>query len=202
MMAICISKRTKSTVSDLRLWLCACSRRNCSRQAPRTSYNDSRRRSGSRACRNVVLFSQVATMFVPSLSWQMFGCWCRMAASQDRKRHFLRHLYIKCMILPRQARDKHRENRKRKTENVFRRTHPCPRMAPATSCHSVHQTATHTTHPGPSVYPSCPCTPHRCRRRQWHSLRAWHRTAQAPARRSDGEAPMTRTALVLSSESH
>ena len=91
---------------------------------------------------------------------------------------------------------------RRNTENVFRRTHPCPRMAPATSCHSVHQTATHTTHPGPSVYPSCPCTPHRCRRRQWHSLRAWHRTAQAPARRSDGEAPMTRTALVLSSESH
>jgi hypothetical protein len=26
------------------------------------------------------------------------------------KRHFLRHLYIKCMILPRQARDKHMEN--------------------------------------------------------------------------------------------
>jgi hypothetical protein len=27
-----------------------------------------------------------------------------------RKRHFLRHLYIKCIILPRQARDKHRKN--------------------------------------------------------------------------------------------
>jgi hypothetical protein len=27
-----------------------------------------------------------------------------------RKRPFLRHLYIKCIILPRQARDKHREN--------------------------------------------------------------------------------------------
>jgi hypothetical protein len=27
-----------------------------------------------------------------------------------RKRHFLRHLYIKCIILPRQARDEHREN--------------------------------------------------------------------------------------------
>jgi hypothetical protein len=26
-----------------------------------------------------------------------------------RKRVFLRHLYIKCIILPRQARDKHRE---------------------------------------------------------------------------------------------
>jgi hypothetical protein len=27
-----------------------------------------------------------------------------------RKRHFLRHLYIKCIILPRQARDKHRQS--------------------------------------------------------------------------------------------
>ena len=32
---------------------------------------------------------------------------------QVRKRLFLRHLYIKCIILPRQARDKHRENSKR-----------------------------------------------------------------------------------------
>jgi hypothetical protein len=30
-----------------------------------------------------------------------------------RKRHFLRHLYIKCIILPRQARDKHRNNSKK-----------------------------------------------------------------------------------------
>eukprot|EP01046_Picozoa_sp_COSAG06_P000560 COSAG06_NODE_16_length_34949_cov_31.500832_16_plen_65_part_00 len=30
-----------------------------------------------------------------------------------RKRHFLRHLYIKCIILPRQARDEHRENSKK-----------------------------------------------------------------------------------------
>jgi len=30
-----------------------------------------------------------------------------------RKRHFLSHLYIKCIILPRQARDKHRENSKK-----------------------------------------------------------------------------------------
>jgi len=29
------------------------------------------------------------------------------------KRHFLSHLYIKCIILPRQARDKHRENSKK-----------------------------------------------------------------------------------------
>ena len=30
-----------------------------------------------------------------------------------RKRHFFRHLYIKCIILPRQARDKHRETLKK-----------------------------------------------------------------------------------------
>ena len=30
-----------------------------------------------------------------------------------RKRHFLSHLYIKCIILPRQARDKHRETLKK-----------------------------------------------------------------------------------------
>jgi hypothetical protein len=30
-----------------------------------------------------------------------------------RKRHFFRHLYIKCIILPRQARDKHRESSKK-----------------------------------------------------------------------------------------
>jgi len=30
-----------------------------------------------------------------------------------RKRGFLSHLYIKCIILPRQARDKHRENSKK-----------------------------------------------------------------------------------------
>jgi hypothetical protein len=29
------------------------------------------------------------------------------------RRHFVRHLYIKCIILPRQARDKHRENSKK-----------------------------------------------------------------------------------------
>jgi hypothetical protein len=32
---------------------------------------------------------------------------------QARNRHFLSHLYIKCIILPRQARDKHRENSKK-----------------------------------------------------------------------------------------
>jgi hypothetical protein len=31
-------------------------------------------------------------------------------AWQGKKTSFLRHLYIKCIILPRQARDKHRES--------------------------------------------------------------------------------------------
>ena len=39
--------------------------------------------------------------------------------SRCEKRHFLRHLYIKTNILPRQARDKHRENSKK--SGVFRR---------------------------------------------------------------------------------
>jgi hypothetical protein len=36
-----------------------------------------------------------------------------IAFGAARKRHFLRHLYIKIIILPRQARDKHRENSKK-----------------------------------------------------------------------------------------
>ena len=35
---------------------------------------------------------------------------------QGAKRHFLRHLYIKSIILPRQARDKHRERALKKEE--------------------------------------------------------------------------------------
>ena len=35
---------------------------------------------------------------------------CMRAVNQARKRHFLSHLYVKCIILPRQARDKHRGN--------------------------------------------------------------------------------------------
>ena len=43
------------------------------------------------------------------------------------QRHFLRHLYIKCIFLPRQARDKHGENSKK--SGVFRRR--CDRCAAA-----------------------------------------------------------------------
>jgi len=41
------------------------------------------------------------------------GLYIGAALGQARKRHFLSHLYIKCIILPRQARDKHRENSKK-----------------------------------------------------------------------------------------
>jgi hypothetical protein len=37
------------------------------------------------------------------------GTW-KSETQTVKKRHFLRHLHIKCIILPRQARDKHREN--------------------------------------------------------------------------------------------
>jgi hypothetical protein len=37
-----------------------------------------------------------------------------LAAHSARKRHFLSHFYIKCIILPRQARDKHRETTQKK----------------------------------------------------------------------------------------
>ena len=37
----------------------------------------------------------------------------RQRIEMVKKPHFLRHIYIKCVILPRQARDKHRENSKK-----------------------------------------------------------------------------------------
>ena len=47
--------------------------------------------------------------------------------------HFLRHLYIKTIILPRQARDKHRENSKkewRKHNTEEKRLKYSPKQAP------------------------------------------------------------------------
>ena len=35
-----------------------------------------------------------------------------------RERHFLRHLYVKCIILPRQARDKHRESTRKREQRL------------------------------------------------------------------------------------
>ena len=39
--------------------------------------------------------------------WRFF--FAQRVSIRCENRHFLRHLYIKCIILPRQARDKHRE---------------------------------------------------------------------------------------------
>ena len=41
------------------------------------------------------------------------GTW-KSETQTVKKRHFLRHLCIKCIILPRQARDKHRETTQKK----------------------------------------------------------------------------------------
>jgi hypothetical protein len=48
-----------------------------------------------------------------SVSGRSRGSASSRQRSMARKRHFLSHLYIKINILPRQARDKHRENSKK-----------------------------------------------------------------------------------------
>jgi hypothetical protein len=59
------------------------------------------------------------------------GCQAWTTPEQARKRHFFRHLYIKCIILPRQARDDHRKNSKkvpfssRSKRSVSRRGRRC-----------------------------------------------------------------------------
>ena len=50
---------------------------------------------------------------VPFLRFWKTGCVRRPLQPLVKKRHSLRHLYIKCIILPRHARDKHRENLKK-----------------------------------------------------------------------------------------
>jgi hypothetical protein len=47
----------------------------------------------------------------------------RAGRCQVRKRHFLSHLYIKCILLPRQARDKHRGNSKKVPFSLSLHTH-------------------------------------------------------------------------------
>ena len=55
---------------------------------------------------------------------------------QVRKRHFFRHLYIKMMILSRQARDKHRENSKK--EAVLSQ-HAAKQLARAQAAHLLFE---------------------------------------------------------------
>ena len=76
-------------------------------------------------------------------AWSEFGWIGRKITIGDvemeaRKRHFLSHLYIKCIILPRQARDKHRENSKKvpfsRRWNARRFAAPPPKSAPRQAC--------------------------------------------------------------------
>jgi len=64
---------------------------------------------------------------------------CPLPAALVRKRHFLRHLYIKRIILPRQARDKHRVSTQKRVAFSLRdwcgkHTRPLPSLV--LHCHS------------------------------------------------------------------
>jgi hypothetical protein len=83
-------------------------------------------------------FSGFPCVFVPSLSWQIIlFIWNVLRHSLFwfvlRKTAFLRHLFIKTNILPRQARDKHRGNSKKR-------------------CRFPHQERCHETSPGSEVF--------------------------------------------------
>ena len=56
-----------------------------------------------------------------------------------KKRHFLRHLCIKCTILPRQARDKHRES----TQKRWRFLRACEKQRSDWSATGAHTLAKH-----------------------------------------------------------
>jgi len=60
-----------------------------------------------------------------------------LSAMRCGKRHFLRHLYIECVILPRQARDKHRENSNKKCRFPSART--LRRHASSSGTHTTQQ---------------------------------------------------------------
>jgi len=81
-------------------------------------------------------FSGFPCVFVPSLSWQIIlFIWNVLRHGRLfvlRKTAFLRHLYLKTNILPRQALDKHRENSKK--DAVFRTRSVAMRRAQAAKC--------------------------------------------------------------------
>ena len=58
---------------------------------------------------NVHLLFLISAIYLPMFAYSL----AMTTTVPVRKRHFLRHLYIKIIILPRQARDKHRENSKK-----------------------------------------------------------------------------------------
>ena len=59
-------------------------------------------------------------------------------ARQVRKRHFLRHLCIKCFILPRHAQDKHRESTQKRMAFSYRAWLHASRTSTSPSDHSDH----------------------------------------------------------------
>jgi hypothetical protein len=82
------------------------------------------------------------------------------AYDPGQKRHFWRHLYIKCIILPSQARDKHRENSKKDGVSHSRRGGRSDESWPG-GCWSIH-----ATHPYMMLVasPSHLCHHHTCHR--------------------------------------
>eukprot|EP01046_Picozoa_sp_COSAG06_P051048 COSAG06_NODE_8242_length_2225_cov_5.165569_2_plen_77_part_01 len=50
--------------------------------------------------------------------WRREWCFLQGKIKQARKMYFLSHFYIKMLILPRQARDKHKENSKKKIKQA------------------------------------------------------------------------------------
>ena len=72
-----------------------------------------------------------------------------------RKRLFLRHLYIKCIILPRQARDKHRENSKKRGRFLADGAAARARTKACSDCADpprVHRTTTHHPHSTQTIH--------------------------------------------------
>jgi hypothetical protein len=79
-------------------------------------------------------------MYVQRAGWTVLvGC----VHAVVRKRHFLRHFILKMIILPRQARDKHREDSTK--EWRFPRNVPSGQVAPAptpgwfSACRALHK---------------------------------------------------------------
>jgi hypothetical protein len=76
-----------------------------------TGVNETKLLEGIRGMLSLSLANDLPVSFsIDATQWwggreDLFNFWVK-------KRHFFRHLYLKCIILPRQARDKHRENSK------------------------------------------------------------------------------------------
>jgi hypothetical protein len=78
------------------------------------THTHSRRKSCScRVSRAPTQAPCVLSVFLHAGHWTSHVTVAATVTHVARKRHFLSHLYIKCIILPRQARDEHRKNSKK-----------------------------------------------------------------------------------------